>query len=282
MLGQRVITAVVLLIILAAALAVPSPLPFQVLMALFVSAALWEWWRLTLGRPQGANGKTGFGPEVIAAVVMGVVLIGWQATASVAWTAPATGWLTLWSVLSLIWLLVIVPSLFRADAKAPARNLMLTVFAPFALVAAWGALMAAHARGVTFLLTLLAVVWVADIAAYFTGKSLGKRKLAPHISPGKTMEGALGGIVGVIVFVVVCTFFPSTFGAALAARWTLAGAIVIALLLACLSIAGDLFESLLKRRAGYKDSSNLLPGHGGVFDRIDALIPVLPLALLLS
>lgn len=278
MLGQRVITALVLLIILAVALALPSPLPFQVLMALFVSAALWEWWRLTLGR---APGK-GVSPDLIGAVVLGAILIGWQATATVAWRAPGTGWLTLWSVMALIWLLIIVPSLFRADAKAPARNVMLTVFAPFALVAAWGALMSAHARGVTFLLTLLAVVWVADIAAYFTGKAFGKRKLAPHISPGKTMEGALGGIVGVIGFVVICTFFPATFGAALAARWSLAGAIVIALLLACLSIAGDLFESLLKRRAGYKDSSNLLPGHGGVFDRIDALIPVLPLALLLS
>ena len=273
MLRQRVITAVLLLIVLVGTLAIANPLPFQLLMLVFVSCALWEWWRLTLGRPVDA--KRVFWPEVVAAVVLGLVLFGMRQSA-------AAGWPTLWAVMSVIWLFVIVPFLFKAKPGAPGKSAVLTVFAPFALIAAWGALVAGYARGVPFLLTLLALVWVADIGAYFTGKAFGKNKLAPHISPGKTREGAYGGIAGAVILVLASAWLPGTFGAALVARWTFAGAILIVLLLAALSIAGDLFESLLKRRAGYKDSSNLLPGHGGVLDRIDALIPVLPLALLLS
>lgn len=273
MLRQRVITAVLLLIVLVGTLLIANPIPFQVLMAVFVACALWEWWRLTLGRP--LEPKRLFWPEVAAALVLGLVLFGIRQDA-------AAGWPSLWALLSVIWLFIVVPFLFKAKPGAPAKSVALTLFAPFALVAAWGALVAGYARGVPFLLTLLALVWVADIGAYFTGKALGKNKLAPHISPGKTREGAYGGIAAAVLLVVICAWIPGTFGAALAARWTLPGAILIALLLAALSIAGDLFESLLKRRAGYKDSSNLLPGHGGVLDRIDALIPVLPLALLLS
>src|SRR5690606_23606746 len=131
------------------------------------------------------------------------------------------------------------------------------------------------------LLTMMALVWVADIAAYFSGRAFGQRKLAAHISPGKTREGAYGGIAAAAGFALASAACPNTYGAALVARWGWVGALLAALLLAGLSIAGDLFESLIKRRAGVKDSSRLLPGHGGVLDRIDALLPVLPLAILL-
>lgn len=272
MLRQRVITAVLLLIVLIATLSLATPLPFMILMALFVSCALWEWLRLTLGRPVDSPVRW---VDVLGAVVMAVVLMSLR-------DKPAITWVELWALMSLIWCLVILPFLFRVKPGGAPRNTLLTLFGPFALLAAWAALIAAHARGVTFLLTLLAVVWVADIGAYFTGRAFGKHKLAPHISPGKTREGAYGGIACVLLLVGISAAFPTTFGGALAERWTLAGALLIAVVLAVLSIAGDLFESLLKRRAGYKDSSNLLPGHGGVLDRIDALIPVLPLALLLS
>ncbi|GAA4338084.1 phosphatidate cytidylyltransferase [Pigmentiphaga soli] len=276
MLKQRVITAVVLLAILAGALAAPSPLPFEALMAVFVGCALWEWWRLTLGRPQDGRLRL---PETAAGIVFGAALIAWRWQAGGPPEAP--GWRWLWIAMSAVWVLGVAPSLARADAAAPPRSALLTLFAPVALLAAWSALAAAHGRGIAFLLTLLALVWVADIGAYFTGKAFGRRKLAPHISPGKTLEGAVGGIACAVVLVLACAAFDGTFGAALAARWGWGGAALAALLLAALSIAGDLFESLLKRRAGYKDSSALLPGHGGVYDRIDALIPVLPLAMLL-
>lgn len=137
-------------------------------------------------------------------------------------------------------------------------------------------------HGVFYILTLLIVIWVADIAAYFVGRAVGRHKLAPSISPGKTREGAMAGIAGVVIWLLVSAQWPESFGADLMRRWGLFGSIVLAILLAIFSISGDLFESLLKRRAGVKDSSQLLPGHGGVFDRIDAVVAVVPLAYLLT
>ncbi|VCU72303.1 Phosphatidate cytidylyltransferase [Pigmentiphaga humi] len=283
MLGQRVITAVVLLIVLAGVLSLGNPLPFELLMALFVGCALWEWWRLTLA-PRGGVARANL-PAALAGVALGAGLAAWRWHAGPADLAAGEGalfWRGLWIAVSLVWMFVLVPMLLRASAEADPRNPWLTLLAPFALLAAWSALIAGFGRGVVFLLTLLALVWIADIAAYFVGRAVGKRKLAPHISPGKTREGALGGVAGSVVFVLGSACFPATFGAALVARWGWAGALAVAIVLAVLSIAGDLFESLIKRRAGVKDSSRLLPGHGGVLDRIDALIPVLPLAVLLS
>lgn len=282
MLGQRILTAIVLLVVLAGVLAVAYPLPFEMLMAVFVGCALWEWWRLTLA-PRGATARAN-PPAMAAGALLAAALVAWRGFGG---GDSATGpdgsyWQWLWVAVSLVWVLVLVPMLFRASAEAEPRNPWLTALAPFSLLAAWSALIAAFGRGVLFLLTLMALVWVADIAAYFVGRAVGRRKLAPHISPGKTREGALGGIACVVIFVLGCGVFPGTFGAALVARWGWGGALVAAVALAALSIAGDLFESLIKRRAGVKDSSNLLPGHGGVLDRIDALIPVLPLAVLLS
>jgi phosphatidate cytidylyltransferase len=136
----------------------------------------------------------------------------------------------------------------------------------------------------------MAVVWVADIGAYFSGKAFGRHKLAPSISPGKSWEGAIGGwlLVLIVAFATASLAAGSapsladTFPAVLMQRWGWPGLVVVMTLLVAASVVGDLFESMLKRRAQYKDSGNLLPGHGGVLDRIDALIPVLPLAALLE
>jgi phosphatidate cytidylyltransferase len=128
------------------------------------------------------------------------------------------------------------------------------------------------------LLAAMALVWVADIAAYFTGRAFGKRKLAPAISPGKTWEGVAGAVVGVMIYgAVVLNFSPLAGNVPLAAPLL----VLLLLVLTAVSVMGDLFESLLKRQAGIKDSSNLLPGHGGVLDRIDALTSTLPLAALI-
>jgi phosphatidate cytidylyltransferase len=130
----------------------------------------------------------------------------------------------------------------------------------------------------------VAIVWVADIAAYFVGRAIGRRKLAPTISPGKSWEGAIGGGVAVIAIGVAVSLQPSldtSLPSILIHRTgPLLGAVVLAGLTA-LSIVGDLHESLLKREAGVKDSGWILPGHGGVLDRIDALIPAMPAALLI-
>jgi phosphatidate cytidylyltransferase len=122
-------------------------------------------------------------------------------------------------------------------------------------------------------LLVLLLVWIADIAAYFVGRAWGRRKLAPGISPGKTWEGAIGGTVAALVYAIICgTFFEGIL-------WV--PYLLAAVLLAVLSIVGDLFESAAKRQAAVKDSGNLLPGHGGVLDRIDSATAALPAAALL-
>lgn len=121
-------------------------------------------------------------------------------------------------------------------------------------------------------LLVLVLVWIADTAAYFVGRRWGRRKLAPSISPGKSWEGAAGGLIGALAYAIICGFFIE----GLAWAPYLAAAAVLAMV----SIVGDLFESAAKRQAGVKDSGTLLPGHGGILDRIDSATAVLPLAAL--
>jgi phosphatidate cytidylyltransferase len=121
-------------------------------------------------------------------------------------------------------------------------------------------------------LLALVLVWIADTAAYFVGRAWGRRRLAPSISPGKTWEGAAGGLIGATLYAIIIAFFID------AGAWL--ALVVTALLLGMVSIVGDLFESAVKRQAGVKDSGSLLPGHGGILDRIDSATAALPLAAL--
>lgn len=156
-------------------------------------------------------------------------------------------------------------------------------FGLFLLPAGWLALLLLHQvspNGPVITLGLVILIWSADTAAYFSGKTFGKHKLAPVLSPGKTLEGVAGGVIAAaIVGVLLFLYLGQTTAVSLAAA---AG---IALVSALVSVGGDLFESLVKRRAGEKDSGKLLPGHGGVWDRIDSLIsssPVFVAALSLA
>jgi phosphatidate cytidylyltransferase len=136
----------------------------------------------------------------------------------------------------------------------------------------WLALICAKSSDPWLLLALLATIWIADSAAYFAGKNFGKHKLAPSISPGKTWEGVLGAMIAVTLFgMVLYLGFDVKTLAIFPALWAIAG----------LGVIGDLFESMLKRQANIKDSGNLLPGHGGILDRIDGIIPSLPIAILM-
>jgi phosphatidate cytidylyltransferase len=157
------------------------------------------------------------------------------------------------------------------------------------LPAGW-ALIAWKSLGLNALLSVLCLVWMADVAAYFSGRLFGRRKLAPAISPGKSWEGVWGGVLGVMMMAVVWVIWidplmAPRYGLSLYGQlqaglgWVIT--ILAILVLVMLSVMGDLFESLVKRAAGAKDSSQLLPGHGGVLDRIDALLPVLPASLAL-
>jgi phosphatidate cytidylyltransferase len=198
----------------------------------------------------------------------------------------------LWTVVGGIWVLLGAWLLRRGVAhwtQIPRALRLATGL--LALWLAWLAVAQARVIGVNFLLSVLALVWVADIFAYFAGRGLGGRffsfKLAPSISPGKTWEGVIGGMSGVVLLAVVWISADARWGAVSPSFYTLvagrsAWLLLLALLfMAAMSVVGDLVESLIKRAAGVKDSSGLLPGHGGVLDRVDALLPTLPLAMMI-
>ena len=276
MLRQRVQTAIVLLAILALTLMVHTPWLFLIFLAVACGCAGWEWARLT--RPD-----SGYFPVALGCGLFILTMLQAYQWLGSGW--PQLIWLNIVCILSAaVWLLAVVPAVLRGQAQAPASHLGWTLFAPLTLFATWAALTLLFLQyGAVYVLSLLVLIWTADISAYFAGKAFGRHKLAPAISPGKTIEGAAAGVLGVVIWVLGSAWWWSdSFGAALVYRWSWPGAALCAILLACLSIIGDLFESLLKRRAGVKDSSTLLPGHGGVYDRIDAVVAVVPVAYLLS
>jgi len=185
----------------------------------------------------------------------------------------------------LLWVLRFVPALgLGLPALGTTANRLLSLTYTLALLGCFIAIVSLFQHSPLYLLSVMAIVWVADIGAYFSGKGFGRHKLAPSISPGKSWEGVVGGWLAVLVIAAttVMNVADETFPGRLYERFGWPGFIAVMSLLVAASVVGDLFESQLKRRAGFKDSSNLLPGHGGVLDRIDALLPVLPLAALID
>ncbi len=276
MLKQRVITAALLLAVLLPVLLLEAVWPFALLTLAMVGAAGWEWARL--------NGWTGAGAWAFGAAVALAGAAAWQA----GWAASSRP-LLWWAALSW-WVLGGAAVLGRGVAGWPrwpraGRQLLGLVL----LWLAWLALAQAKAVGLNFLLSVFVLVWAADIAAYFGGRAFGRRKLAPSISPGKSWEGVWSGMLGVLLLAAGWIALDRHAGPVVPSLYTRlfealggAGLMVAVIFLAALSVVGDLFESLVKRSAGAKDSSGLLPGHGGVLDRIDALLPVFPAALALA
>ena len=275
MLGQRVLTAVVLLALLVPALLAPQAWPFNLLTLMLISAAGWEWARLNQ-------------------VVMLPALALGAALALACGGALAAGWSLqppqlVWWLAALVWVVGGVLALRSGPTLWPRLPQLARLgLGLAALWAAWLAMSHARGIGINFILSVFCLVWVADIAAYFGGRRFGKRKLAPSISPGKSWEGVYSGMAGVFVLAMLWRALESRFAAdspslfaQLFSHLGLLGGLLALALLAGMSVVGDLMESLVKRAAGAKDSSRLLPGHGGVLDRVDALLPVFPLALAL-
>ncbi len=278
MLKQRVITALVLLALLLPAMFATISWPFWTLSLLLITAGAWEWGRLNA---LGAAFQWG-GAMICLLMCLLAAQVGWvQSTPSSVWWLAGSMWVLLGA-----WMIQRgVPG--WALWPRPLRWLVGLIL----LSLAWMALAQAHQRGVNFLLSVLVLVWAADVFAYFFGRALGGRwvsfKLAPSISPGKSWEGVFGGMLGVflvaICWVAIDRHFEiqalSFYSLLWAKGW---GVTVPALMfMAAMSVVGDLVESLVKRSAQMKDSSGLLPGHGGVLDRVDALLPTLPLSMML-
>jgi phosphatidate cytidylyltransferase len=265
MLKTRIVTALILLALLLPSLFFLPQAYWAGLVALFIGVAAWEWGGL-LGFDQTKRVLTGAAQAMLCAAA---VLLD---------PAAIDGALSPWVMVSygiaaLFWCAVI-PFWLRAKWKLP-HGLPGLLVGLVVLFPTWLALVQLRVTGPGVLLAIMATVWMADIAAYFSGKTFGKHKLAPTISPGKTWEGAIGAGIGVVLYGVALRlgFSFEPVGLPL---WVLGLLAVTAI-----SIMGDLYESMLKRQAGIKDSSNVLPGHGGVLDRIDSLTSTLPVVALL-
>ena len=270
MLKARILTAFVLLVAFLAGLLWLPRLAWVAVVSMALAAAAWEWAALSgLAR----TGRSLYGAAVAAAGFWA----GWTAVADPA-AAFGPSWLYLsaavfWIVLAPIWL-------WERPAFSTALMPLLAGFV--VLVPNAAALVQLREESAGLLIATMAVVWISDTAAYFAGHRFGRHKLAPSISPGKTWEGVCGALIAVTVYAMGWLFAGGGPKPDVLRQAVLGGVwfVVLLLGLAVAGIVGDLLESQMKRQAGVKDSGTALPGHGGVLDRIDALLPVLPLAAL--
>ena len=272
MLRTRVLTAVVILVLFVGMLFFAPPNAWALFVLGIALAACWEWSRLC-----------GFAPRAQSIYLLVAGALGggsWMFYVRADETRFAAFALSFFAVAAAFWVLV-APMWLRSKWK-PAP-LIAGLAGALVVWPTWFAFVMLRDASPWLLLAVAAIVWIADIAAYFAGRRFGRHKLAPHVSPGKTWEGVAGALAGVALYGVLLALvahgvetpltplFRASFGVP---------AIVAMLVLAALSVVGDLFESWMKRVAGRKDSSRLLPGHGGVLDRIDALTSTLPVAAL--
>lgn len=265
MLMQRVITALVLLpLVLSLIWFAPTPWFYAVLSAIGVLIA-WEWAGLSkpLATPQR---------RVLYAAVMGVLL-------ALVWCLPTDGRNTLYACAALWWgvALALLPGFPDNLQRRPLSAVIMALVGWLLVAATLIGLASLHAMvdGALRVIFLLFLIFAADTGAYFAGRNFGKHKLAPNVSPGKTIEGAIGGLLLSAAWAVIAGVAIFAVNGA-----DLFKLVLLSLLVAALSIVGDLTESMFKRIAGIKDSSNLLPGHGGFLDRVDSLLAATPVMVL--
>ena len=269
MLRTRVVTAVALVICFLLALFFLAPLWWAIFTLAVLLLAGHEWSRLWKFEPEEEFGYlvaiAATGALILFVLPPNVASAPSYYTAVAFWFLGAPAWLYFgWKPVSK-WIAALVGAVI--------------------FLATWLAMVDLRALGPLWLLVTMALVWVADISAYFAGRAFGRRKLAPAISPGKSWEGVFGGVAGVmlyatlIILAVQSVMLGATTHTIDARTWS--ALLALACIMGSISVVGDLFESAVKRLAGVKDSGAVLPGHGGILDRVDALLPVLPLAALI-
>lgn len=251
---KRVITAAVLFAVFMPALFFAPPLLWALLIALVAGVAGHEWARIS-AFPAYLPAIYGVGMSVMAMVVYSM-------------PAQSQAILILYAMAACFW--VVVAPLWLANRWRGEGFFLRALVGALVILPTWAAIVGLRERSPWLLLGVMALVWIADIAAYYAGRRFGRHKLAPEISPGKSWEGVIGAGMALILY-------ASAISAAIHGL-RIPGAIILAAALLYFSILGDLFESWMKRLAGIKDSGTLLPGHGGVLDRIDALSSALPIA----
>ncbi len=257
MLKQRIITALILLPVALCGFFLLSGASFALFIGVVVSLGAWEWARLAGFAAQSS--RIAFAVFVAALLFLLYLMPGlapWVLIAAVIWWALAT------------WLVLTFPESSRYWSSALCKLaigllILLPAWQGLVLIKQWP-------MGNWLILAVMVLVWGADIGAYFSGKAFGKRKLAPRVSPGKSWEGVYGGLAASLLI---------TLAVGISRDWSVAQllfALLGAAVVVFISVVGDLTESMFKRQSGIKDSSNLLPGHGGVLDRIDSLTAAIP------
>lgn len=260
MLFQRILTALVLLpLVISGVLYLPTPILALLFGGILLLGAT-EWVKFAMLERTGEK-----------ALFLLMVLLGMVGAYLLLQVPGSDYWLFLAS--SLMWLLITLAIVRYQPERSPVPGRFIKSLLGFlVLVPAWAALVALHGYGEdgpALLLFAMSLTWVADTGAYFAGRQWGRVKLAPLISPGKTREGVYGALAGVALWSGLLAWLRPETGAPYLI-------VLFCLLICVISVVGDLFESLLKRQAGIKDSGNILPGHGGVLDRIDSLTAVAP------
>lgn len=275
MLAQRIATAVLLIAAFLAALFLLPSNAWIAVAAVALAIGAWEWGAFAR-LPKGA--RIAYAGLMTLTGVAAAVLLGLAGGR----TGLAEGLAPVYASAALFWTLA-VPAWLRRMPAAPARGAILLI-GWVVLLPTFLALI--HLRNIQplTLLGFMMVVWIADIAAYFAGRRFGRRKLAPRVSPGKTWEGFYGAMIATAIYATLWMSWAPQHTPSMIRdlAWPMAGMLALVAALAVLSVLGDLFESAMKRQAGLKDSGAILPGHGGVLDRIDALTSVLPVAALVS
>ena len=262
MLKTRVITALALLACFVPALFLLPNLYWALGMLALSLLALHEWAGMI---KLDSNARTTF---LVLAAMAGLAAIFLLERNGFHWFFFKA--LSLFALVSIFWVLV-VPLWFKSQCVIK-NKMVMSALGLLLIAALWAALVCAKGADPWLLLALLATIWIADSAAYFAGKNFGKNKLAPSISPGKTWEGVFGALIAVTIFGAALHLFADVKSLAVfPSLWAIA----------LLGVIGDLFESMLKRQANLKDSGNILPGHGGILDRVDGLVPSLPIAILM-
>lgn len=264
MLKARLISAAIMVPLVVYGVLFLSSAVFSLLLAVVLLAASWEWSHMIPVASMPAR-------VVYTAVIATLMWLLWQAG-----LLPGIYPILL---LAIVWWLWVLFWLSRPQILATASPLntgLKMLAGVLVIMPAWASLTTLHATGESgpaLTLMLLVMVWLADSGAYFAGRQWGKTRLAPAISPGKTWEGVYGGLLSSLVFAAVAGGLYSH-----SLTWTLMFMLVAAITV-MFSVAGDLLESLLKRHSGIKDSGRIIPGHGGIFDRIDGLVAAAPMFL---
>lgn len=268
MLKQRILTAIILIpLVIYGILYLPSAIVALILAAILLQGA-WEWSRM-------AGLTLAWQRSIYVLTILMLMVYFWSGVDKLTMIntlSPIvlTGW-----VIAALW--IFFPAVL--SQRSIIAILVKLLAGAFVIVMAWFALISMHVQlhqGPLWILYFMGLIWVADSGAYFSGKAFGLHKLAPAVSPGKTWEGVAGALVTVAVYGLLGFYWLPV------EKSQLIELVAVSLFLVPVSVLGDLFESLMKRHSGIKDSGGLLPGHGGVMDRMDSMTAVFPITMWLT